>query len=93
MISDINQPKCYGVYGCFPISNPWSTTYRINTVYPESPGKINPRYPVFTRESRYIPLFVDLNNPEDTRKLDINPRGTIYFIAHGYIESGDRPWV
>lgn len=62
-------------------------------MYPESPLKINPRYPVFNWDNRTIPTFLDLNEPADTKKAGINPKGTIYMIAHGYLESGDRPWV
>lgn len=91
--TDVNQPKCYGVYGCFPITGPWTTKNRLNSVYPESPSKLNPHYPVFTKYSRHIPAYLDLNDPEETRNIGINPNGNIYLIAHGYIESGDRPWV
>lgn len=34
-----------------------------------------------------------MNDPKQTKNVGINPYGNIYFIAHGYIDSGDRPWV
>lgn len=93
LISDIHKPQCYGVYGCFPINYPWKTDTRLVSLYPESPLKINPRYPVFHKNARVIPHFLDLNEPYDTQNAGINPQGNIFFIAHGYLESGDRPWV
>lgn len=36
---------------------------------------------------------MNLNQPSETKFAGINPQGTIYFIAHGYIDTGDRPWV
>lgn len=91
--SDPNQPRCYGVYGCFPIEYPWKSEQRLVSLYPESPIKIEPRYPVFTRRNRMLPNFLDLNDPEATRDAGIDPTGNIYIIVHGFIESGDRPWV
>lgn len=91
--TDLNKPKCYGVYGCFSNDKPWTTEKRLISLYPESPLKINPRYPVFTKDTRIIPRFLDLNEPRNTRSVGINRNGNIYFVAHGYLESGDRPWV
>lgn len=51
------------------------------------------KYPTFTNENRNHPTFIDINDPETILRAGINPRGHIYFIAHGFLESGDRPWV
>lgn len=40
-----------------------------------------------------IPKFIDLDDPDSVHDVGINPRGNIYFIAHGYLESGERPWI
>lgn len=93
MFADLKSPKCYGVYGCFPITSPWTTTTRPVSLYPESPTKINVNFPVFNRHNRFIPKRLDLNDPKQTKNIGINPYGNIYFIAHGYIDSGERPWV
>lgn len=91
--TDKHKPQCYGVYGCFSIEYPWTTETRLVSLYPESPLRINPRYPVFHNDARMIPAFLDLNDPEATRQAGINPRGNIFMISHGYLESGDRPWI
>lgn len=91
--TDPKSPQCYGVYGCFSIEYPWTTVTRPVSLYPESPSKINVNYPVFNRHSRFSPRKLDLNDPKKTKNIGINPYGNIYFIAHGYIDSGDRPWI
>ena len=37
--------------------------------------------------------YIDINDPDSVHDVGINPRGNIYIIAHGYLESGDRPWI
>lgn len=61
--------------------------------FPESPLTINPRFPVFTKHNRYLPKFIDINRPLEVKSVGINPKGTIYFIVHGYIDTGDKPWI
>lgn len=60
---------------------------------PFSPAIIDVKFPTFTNKNRKIPKFIDINDPETILKVGINPKGFIYVIAHGFLESGDRPWV
>lgn len=93
LFSDPNQPRCYGIYGCFSLAYPWTTETRQVAYYPESPSQINVKFPVFTHNNRHIPKYLDINEPEETKYVGINPHGTIYFIAHGYMDSGEKPWL
>lgn len=54
---------------------------------------MNVRFPVFNQTTRDRPNFLDLNEPERTKHIGIDPRGPIYMIAHGYIDTGGRPWI
>jgi hypothetical protein len=92
-ISDVSDVKCFGVYGCFPIDGEFITDSRPYNTHPESPQKIGVRYPVFTHTKRTMPAFIDLNDPDQLKTMGINPKGWVYFICHGYVEAGDRPWV
>ncbi|XP_053678359.1 pancreatic triacylglycerol lipase [Anopheles nili] len=85
--------RCYGVYGCFPITYPWIDEKRPVAYHPQTPSQVDVRYPVFVKSNTSHPQFLDINSPRSVRKLGINPRGRIYFVTHGYIESGDRPWI
>ena len=93
LLTDANDIACYGVYGCFPITDPWTVETRPVSVYPFSPRKLDVRFPVFHKKVRKIPKFIDINDPDTVHEAGINSRGNIYFIAHGYLESGDRPWI
>lgn len=48
---------------------------------------------MYTQHNRVLPKYLNLDKPEETKYLGFNPRGMIYVIAHGYIDSGDRPWI
>lgn len=51
------------------------------------------KYQAFTNRNRGVPQFIDINDPETILRVGINPDNHIYFIAHGFLESGDRLWV
>ncbi|XP_058063244.1 pancreatic lipase-related protein 2 [Anopheles bellator] len=85
--------RCYGVYGCFPITYPWIDEKRPVAYHPQSPTQVDVRYPVFVKSHTFHPNYIELNEPAKVRRLGIHPKGRIYFITHGYIESGDRPWI
>ncbi|XP_055615910.1 pancreatic lipase-related protein 2 [Toxorhynchites rutilus septentrionalis] len=91
--ADPNNVVCYGVYGCFPITPPWTDERRPIALYPETPTKINVQFPVFNKNNRMIPKFINLDDPDYTHKVGINPAGKIYFIAHGFLESGKAKWI
>lgn len=55
--------------------------------------KINTRFAVYTKHNRHMPKFLSLNETGETKYSGIHPKGMIYVIAHGYLDSGDRPWV
>lgn len=92
-MTDIGDTKCYGVYGCFPIAEPWMGETRPFQLYPQSPSVMQVRYPVFNKNTRIVPKFIDINDPDQVHSVGINPQGSIYFISHGYLESGDRWWI
>ncbi|XP_058445504.1 pancreatic lipase-related protein 2-like [Malaya genurostris] len=91
--ADPNNVVCYGVYGCFPITPPWTDERRPIALYPEKPSKINVRFPVFNKQTRSIPKFINLDDPDYLHQVGINPAGKIYFIAHGFLQSGKVKWI
>lgn len=64
-----------------------------NFFSPFSPSIIDVKFPAFTNTNRNFPKFIDINDPETIRKVGMNPKGHIYVISHGFLESGDRLWV
>ncbi|KAL1375308.1 hypothetical protein pipiens_004702 [Culex pipiens pipiens] len=85
--------RCYGVYGCFPLTYPWVDEKRPLAYHPRSPAQVDVRFPVFNKPVREHPRFIDINDPDDVKNLGIRADEAIYFVTHGYIESGDRPWI
>lgn len=55
--------------------------------------KINTRYAVYTKHNRHLPKHLSLNESAEIKYSGIHPKGNIYMIVHGYLDSGDRPWV
>lgn len=92
-MADPNAPRCYQAYGCFPNEYPWTTEHRPVSYYPQKPSEINTKFLVYTKHNRHLPKYLNLNEPSETKYIGINPNGKIYFIAHGYLDTGDRPWV
>lgn len=91
--ADPSNPACYGVYGCFPITPPWTDERRPIALYPEPPAKVNVRFPVFNHRTRSFPKFINLDDPDYLHEVGINPTGPIYIITHGFLESGKAKWI
>lgn len=54
---------------------------------------MNVKFPMFNRHNKNIAYFIDLNDPDNVKNFKINKNEKLFFITHGYLESGDRPWV
>ncbi|XP_064555542.1 pancreatic triacylglycerol lipase [Drosophila montana] len=91
--SDINEVKCFGVYGCFPINGPWNTVTRTINVHPQKPSEIEPHFTLHTRPAMDQAKYIDLNDPDSVQGLGINELGKIYLLVHGYLEFGEIPWM
>lgn len=91
-LADPYDVRCFGVYGCFPVIGPWMIENRPQA-HPFSPGIIDVKFPTFTNKNRDVPRYIDINDPETILKVGMNPKGSIYVISHGFLESGDRPWL
>lgn len=48
---------------------------------------------MYTRLTSGMPHFLDVTDPEVVSHSKINTDLPIFFISHGYMEAGDRPWV
>jgi Lipase len=62
-------------------------------ISPFSPSIIDVKFPTFSKKHRKTPVFIDINDPETVLRAGFNRTGQIYVISHGFLESGDRPWV
>ncbi|XP_019865288.2 pancreatic triacylglycerol lipase [Aethina tumida] len=85
--------KCYGLYGCFKLSPPWTSEHRPVSLFPEDLMKIEPKFPLYTRQNYHKPVFLDLNDIYFVESSGMDPKKPIYVISHGYVEGGDAPWI
>uniref|UniRef100_A0A2M4CFV2 Putative pancreatic triacylglycerol lipase n=1 Tax=Anopheles darlingi TaxID=43151 RepID=A0A2M4CFV2_ANODA len=94
--------KCYGMFGCFGIDKEWTSARRPIALHPQTVSEIDARFAVFNADNRTYPNFLD--NTFLDAEVDeirgagvitrwINPNGTIYFITHGFLESGKTKWI
>lgn len=60
---------------------------------PYSPSMIDVKFKVYTNDNRNLPKFIEINSPEIIANIGINSHAHIYVIFHGFLESGNRPWI
>lgn len=84
---------CYGMYGCFSISSPWTDINRPVTEFPDHPAKISPRYCLHTRYNRNYCQYLDHTNRSSIYRSFFTPFHKTYVVTHGFLENGDKPWL
>lgn len=62
-------------------------------MFPENPEKIDPGFMLYLNKEQQQPTMLDLHDPEAVRASGMRRDGTVYVIAHGYLESGYKPWM
>ncbi|XKL62611.1 hypothetical protein PGB90_002444 [Kerria lacca] len=85
--------KCYGMYGCFSIIEPWKDAVRPVCNFPEHPTKINATYCLHTRYNPNECQYLNFMNHSSIFRSFFTPYHKTYFITHGFLESGDKPWL
>lgn len=88
------EVKCYGEYGCFSVAGPWQdVSSRPVNLFPERPDKIAPRYCLYTRTNRNACQYLNHKDRNSVIMSNVIPTLPTYFITHGFLEGGDRPWL
>ncbi|XP_050305094.1 pancreatic triacylglycerol lipase-like [Anthonomus grandis grandis] len=90
---ETNSQKCYGMYGCFQLSPPWTSEHRPVSLFPNELIDIEPNYLVYTRRIRDNPSLINVNDFDYVTTSDIEPLKPIYIITHGYMEGGGIFWI
>lgn len=89
---------CYGIFGCYTTTDPWTSARRPIALLPEPPEELDVSFVIFNGRNRSYPQYLNkfpsyLDLPDSISSTDINPRGMIYFITHGFLEKGATKWV
>lgn len=90
---ETNARKCYGMYGCFELSPPWTSEHRPVSLFPNELNEIEPNYFLYTRKNRQNPTRIDVNDFDYVPNLNIDVNKPIFIITHGYMEGGSIDWI
>ncbi|KAG8287450.1 pancreatic lipase-related protein 2 [Homalodisca vitripennis] len=85
--------RCYDGLGCYSINYPWTDVSRPVSNFPQSPEKVAPNYCLFTRKNPLQCQHLSYSIPSTIYKSYLIPTQRVYFISHGFLEGGDRPWI
>lgn len=92
-ITDITE-QCYGMYGCFKMTYPWTDeSLRPVSYVPQPPETVNPKYCLYTRHNQDRCQYLDINNTDSLFRSFMAPHHRVFFISHGFIENGDKQWI
>uniref|UniRef100_A0A1I8GGJ9 Lipase domain-containing protein n=1 Tax=Macrostomum lignano TaxID=282301 RepID=A0A1I8GGJ9_9PLAT len=85
---------CYDDLGCFSTGgNFYDPKIRPVQLLPWSPDKVDPTYWLFTRSNILEASTIKYNDKASVTNSKFNPKNPTKIICHGWIESGDKPWV
>ncbi|XP_043197105.1 pancreatic triacylglycerol lipase-like isoform X1 [Amphibalanus amphitrite] len=85
--------QCYGVYGCFAITNEWISLSRPISVLPQSPKTLNVKFCLFTPENPTECQRMYDHDIESIQSSSFMADAPVKFIVHGYLDSGEKRWI
>ena len=83
---DPSNTKCYGILGCIRVKYPVQRGFHL---FPEPLPIIKPTICLELYNERTCQYI----EPETVKTMLIAPGKTSYWITHGYIDTGNRPWI
>ncbi|XP_052129985.1 pancreatic lipase-related protein 2-like [Frankliniella occidentalis] len=87
--------KCFGnmtEYGCYSLGEPWTSEARPISQYPEPPEVLDVLFCLYSRRNRTCQLL-DVTEPASIYRSSLVPGHRTYLLAHGFLESGEKPWL
>ncbi|XP_061185463.1 inactive pancreatic lipase-related protein 1-like [Saccostrea echinata] len=82
------REKCYHDIGCFNNRAPFDNLHLLGKKYlPKSPGKIQPRFYLFTRENQNLGKELHPDNQATVFSSNFDPAKKTVFIIHGFSAS------
>lgn len=84
---------CYGIYGCYSTAAPWKDVGRPVSNLPEPPEKIDTTFCLYTRYNPDTCQILNYTDKNSIYRSFLIPFHKTYFIAHGFLETGERPWM
>lgn len=82
------------MYGCFPVTSPWINNHtRPVANFPDHPFRVNTGFCLHTRYNPTECQYLDFNNRTSIFQSFYTPFHKTYFVAHGFMDTGDKPWM
>ena len=85
--------RCYGVFGCFRIDGPWTSSHRPLNLFPKSADEVVPGFWLYTRRNKEQYQDLKLGYPTSVTNSNIDPTKLTFVVTHGYLEHGNKKWV
>nr|XP_022910033.1 pancreatic triacylglycerol lipase [Onthophagus taurus] len=90
---DAPKPKCFGSYGCFDLSDPWTSNFRPESRFPEPLLKVHPRFALYTRRNSVVPIYLDMYEVFLDSDANMDLELPLYVLIHGFTDNGKKHWI
>ncbi|KAK3855350.1 hypothetical protein Pcinc_038251 [Petrolisthes cinctipes] len=91
--TDSLTTRCYGVYGCFNLDQPFLSLARPVNVFPLPPSVIAPDLCLYTRSNPTHCQRLLVEEPRSILGTNFRPRSEVKILTHGYLEHGQKRWL
>ncbi|XP_069955111.1 pancreatic triacylglycerol lipase-like [Cherax quadricarinatus] len=85
--------RCYGVYGCFSIVQPFFSLARPINVFPLPLEAIMPRFCLYTHDNPSRCQRLRVGDPKSLSSSHFRVWAQVKVLTHGYLEHGDKRWL
>ncbi|CAL4120477.1 unnamed protein product, partial [Meganyctiphanes norvegica] len=85
--------KCFGIYGCFRIDQPFLSLARPLNAFPQDPKDITPKLCLYTRTNPTDCQLLRIGFPGDVAASNFVVGDAVKIVTHGYLEHGDKRWL
>ncbi|XP_047498306.1 pancreatic triacylglycerol lipase-like isoform X1 [Penaeus chinensis] len=91
--TDSLTTRCYGIFGCFSIDQPFLSLARPINAFPLPVDLIMPNFCLYTRDSPELCQLLKVSDPISIRASSIRLEAPVKILTHGYLEHGDKRWL
>ncbi|XP_068209497.1 pancreatic triacylglycerol lipase-like isoform X3 [Palaemon carinicauda] len=91
--TDSLTTRCYGIYGCFSIDQPYFSMARPINVFPLPVQSIMPKFCLYTRDYPDMCQRLHVMDPKSIAVSHFRFGKDVKILTHGYLEHGDKRWL
>ncbi|XP_064104797.1 pancreatic triacylglycerol lipase-like isoform X3 [Macrobrachium nipponense] len=91
--TDSLTTRCYGIYGCFSIDQPYFSMARPINVFPLPVQAITPKFCLYTRDYPDVCQRLHVMDPKSIAVSHFKFGKGVKILTHGYLEHGETRWL